>query len=66
MSTWHQEKRGLPVLYHKTLWTAYNPAGHLGVMRFETKEDCLKYCDATGDIPLPPTQPITTPMPKDK
>ena len=55
MGTWHQLKAGLPVLYHETKWTAYNPKGHLSVMRFDTKEDCFLYCEKTGDIPLPPS-----------
>lgn len=54
MATWHQEKARLPTLYHATLWTAYNPNGHLSVMRFTTAAECFKYCDRTGDIPLKP------------
>jgi hypothetical protein len=54
MSSWHQQNAGLPVLYHATKWTAYNPKGHLSVMRFDTKEDCMKYCNKTGDTPLAP------------
>ena len=54
MNNWHQQKAGLPVLYHATKWTAYNPKGHLSVMRFDTKEDCIKYCNKTGDTPLAP------------
>lgn len=55
MATWHQEKAGLPVLYHETKWTAYNPKGHLSVMRFNTEAECMVYCNRTGDVPLPPT-----------
>lgn len=55
MTTWHQTVFKLPVLYHATLWTAYNTKGHLGVMRFTSEQECLKYCDKTGDTPLAPT-----------
>jgi len=54
MATWHQLKAGIPKLSHATKWTSYNPAGHLSVMRFECYEDCINYCNKTGDIPLPP------------
>lgn len=59
MATDHQNtaiKRDGLVLYHPTKWTAYNPVGHLGVMRFDTHEAALKYAGATGDTLLPPTQ----------
>jgi hypothetical protein len=55
MATWHQKKAGLPILYHPTKWTAYNPTGHLSVMRFDTEKECMDYCKKTKDIPLPPT-----------
>lgn len=55
MPTWHQEKAGMPVLYHAALWTAYNPRGQLSVMRFATAEECMRYCEKTGDVALPPT-----------
>lgn len=56
MPSWHQERNGrtLPKLTHPTRWTSYNPVGHLTVMRHESVEACLAYCDKTGDIPLPP------------
>ena len=56
MPTWHQEREGkkLPALYHPTKWTSYNPTGPLSVMRHESAEECLAYCDKTGDVPLPP------------
>lgn len=60
MSTWHQERGGhsLPKLCHPTLWRSYNPKGHLGVMTFSTKEECLKYCEKTGDIPVAHTKSL--------
>lgn len=54
MPTWHQLNAGLPKLTHPTKWRAYNPKGHLGVMTFDSKEDCFAYCDKTGDVPLAP------------
>lgn len=57
MSTWHQDKairnNGF-VFYHETLWTAYNPKGHTGLMRFATELECITYCKKTGDVPLAP------------
>jgi hypothetical protein len=55
MATWHQQKAGLPKLYHPTQWSSYNPSGHLSVMRHESEEACMTYCKNTGDIPLPPS-----------
>ncbi len=54
MATWHQLKVGLPKLSHPTKWSSYNPKGHLSVMRFASYEDCIKYCNKTGDIPVKP------------
>jgi hypothetical protein len=56
MATWHQERPGkqLPSLTHPTKWSSYNWGGHLSVMRHESKEACMIYCDKTGDIPMPP------------
>lgn len=54
MPTWHQEKAGLPQLAHPTQWRSYNPSGHLCVMTHESKEACMKYCERTGDVPVPP------------
>lgn len=54
MPSWHQTKHGLPRLSHPTQWTSYNPHGHLSVMRHATREECMAYCEKTGDIPLPP------------
>ena len=56
MSTWHQERPGkqLPKLTHPTKWRSYNPQGHLSVMTFESAEECMTYCERTGDIPLAP------------
>jgi len=54
MASWHQEKVGLPSLNHPTLWRSYNPKGHLCVMTFSSYQDCLNYCNKTGDIPVPP------------
>ncbi len=53
---WHQLNAGLPKLWHATKWTAYNSKGHLSVMRFDTKEACMEYCNKTGDTPLPPSK----------
>jgi len=59
MATWHQERAGspLPVLTHPTKWTSYNPHGHLSVMRHESYEACMAYCEKTGDVPLAPRGP---------
>ena len=57
-SNWHQLNKGLPQLWHKTLWTAYNPKGHLSVMRFQTEKECIEYCNKTGDTPLAPALKI--------
>lgn len=56
MPSWHQERPGqtLPKLSHPTQWSSYNPQGHLSVMRHESREACMAYCNKTGDIPLPP------------
>lgn len=56
MPTWHQERPGhpLPKLTHPTQWSSYNPHGHLSVMRFASREECLAYCEKTGDVPLAP------------
>lgn len=54
MTTWHQDKAGVPSLEHPTRWRSYNPAGHLCVMTHHDKDDCLAYCRRTGDIPVPP------------
>lgn len=56
MASWHQERSGhaLPKLSHPTQWTSYNPQGHLSVMRHESLEACMAYCNKTGDVPLPP------------
>jgi hypothetical protein len=65
MSTWHQERAGkpLPVLTHPTLWTSYNPRGHLSVMRHESYEACMAYCKKTGDVPLAPAPQDTRSKP---
>lgn len=57
MATWHQERAGkpLPTLTHPTKWSSYNPSGHLSVMRHESSEACMTYCEKTGDAPLAPT-----------
>lgn len=59
MASWHQlnawRRDGFPTLAHPTLWTSYNPQGHLSVMRHESAEACMEYCKKTGDIPLPPS-----------
>ena len=56
MPSWHQERQGkpLPKLTHATKWRSYNPTGHLSVMTFDSKDECLAYCNRTGDIPMPP------------
>lgn len=54
MASWHQQNAGLPQLNHPTQWRSYNPKGHLCIMTFASKEDCFKYCDKTGDVPLAP------------
>lgn len=56
MASWHQERPGrtLPKLSHPTQWSSYNPQGHLSVMRHESLEACMAYCNKTGDVPLPP------------
>lgn len=57
MTTWHQQQammRDPITLRHPTLWSAYNPAGHLSVMRFDSMEACMRYCETTGDVPLAP------------
>lgn len=56
MPSWHQERPGqtLPKLSHPTQWSSYNPQGHLSVMRHESREACMTYCNKTGDIPVPP------------
>ena len=58
MPSWHQQnawrRDGPPKLSHPTLWSSYNPTGHLCVVRHESKEVCDTYCAKTGNIPLPP------------
>ena len=56
MPSWHQERPGhtLPKLSHPTQWSSYNPQGHLTVMRHESLEACVAYCNKTGDVILPP------------
>jgi hypothetical protein len=54
MATWHQQKAGILQLAHATKWSSYNSKGHLSVMRFESKEQCMIYCNKTGDIPVAP------------
>jgi hypothetical protein len=58
MPSWHQQKawrrNGPPKLAHPTLWSSYNPDGHLCVMRHASREECTEYCKRTGNIPLAP------------
>ena len=54
MATWHQQNAGLPKISHPTMWSSYNPKGHWIIMRFASYEDCIKYCNKTGDIPVKP------------
>jgi hypothetical protein len=58
MATWHQNnafrRDGFPKLNHPTLWTSYNPTGHLSVMRHASHAECMEYCKNTGDNPLAP------------
>lgn len=71
MPSWHQQnawrRDGAPKLSHPTLWTSYNPSGHLSVMRHESQEECMAYCKKAGDVPLPPDNHIvrTNTQPKE-
>lgn len=60
MPTWHQLKAGLPKLSHPTQWSSYNPQGHLCIVRHESREACLAYCERTGNVPLMPDR-LTNP-----
>jgi hypothetical protein len=58
MPSWHQQnawkRDGFPKLSHPTQWSSYNPTGHMSVMRYASREECMEYCKRTGDVPLPP------------